>query len=394
MANPTPFNPAWIKNGFHTDWTINQNIVCETAEFYRSDPDNEVSCDNKVVVGRLLSITSPRDGHYNGFKVNLYDTSKGKAQTTGDSKKVRFGNGAPYKYLLVFADQFDLPKCFALILTRKNDFPNFFDPQSLHTSLTIGDLVAVVEPRPNNKVLGENMTILSDPEFLVALDDTSSNWPQQNLITSRSSNNQVAFYKTGRTIEISMIRILIHNSKVGCLNYTCDRQSGHCLGCFGRSRTTGSIIVTANITVLNAPSYDTETSRAFFPAFRSLRFATLFFDNISSLSTQPPENVGPLRNTIRLRISAMVAHINTHGGWTVCGWHRRGISHNQSEDGDIVESTNTVGHLTYLQPSAPPVLISEDYKALLINTPAPQAPAPLNALPAAGAGASGNTSDS
>ena len=65
----------------------------------------------------------------------------------------------------------------------------------------------------------------------------------------------------------------------------------------------------------------------------------------------------------------MVTHINNNGGWTIAGWHRRGVLIQDGDD-DFQLNADTAGHLVLLEPTNLAVLQTDEYKALLIDAPA------------------------
>jgi hypothetical protein len=66
-------------------------------------------------------------------------------------------------------------------------------------------------------------------------------------------------------------------------------------------------------------------------------------------------------------IIAMVDIVNGNGGWYICGWHRQGVRTEKA--GEDVLSGITGGHITMLQPTRPEVLLSAEFKALMIHAP-------------------------
>ena len=64
----------------------------------------------------------------------------------------------------------------------------------------------------------------------------------------------------------------------------------------------------------------------------------------------------------------MVLYINGHGGWTLCGWHRRGIINQQEGDeGSLLSMTK--GHIVLLYPTQPNTLNDAQFRHMLIPTP-------------------------
>ena len=162
-----------------------------------------------------------------------------------------------------------------------------------------------------------------------------------------------------------------------CANVTCDRQHTRCYGCFGRSHTLEPIVLQADVAVKNCVAYNATGigNRAIFPKFRSLRFTSIFFDNISMLSAKSMMDQRQYDREISKKIKEMVKVVNENGGWTVSGWHRRGLINDAD---DVLLSTTTIGHLTFLIPSRLSVLEEDVFKSLIIETPGDnEGPQPL-----------------
>ena len=52
---------------------------------------------------------------------------------------------------------------------------------------------------------------------------------------------------------------------------------------------------------------------------------------------------------IRSKVKDIVTHVNANGGWTVLGWHRRGVV--TGNDGNLELNSETEGHLVRVEPS-------------------------------------------
>ena len=366
---PFAFNKQWIRPGFLTEWVDGHRVV--QANHFRAFGLTGDECEQKVILGRLLAVSAPdTKGQHYGYSVQVKPGAVGSLIKTDPNKRQKITSAmfSKYAYMLVFADQQDLPNCFTIILRRKLDFQRLFGNPSLAAEVTIGDLFAIVEPRPADATLGENMTIVQEPYLLVALNEFSALWHQHDVIQSSKDSQQVAFFKYSQKIDLSLVR-LCWKGDVPCVNVTCDRQKTRCAGCFGKSHTLEPIVLQADVSVRECPLYNpTGTgNKAAFPRFRSLRFTNLFFDNISALSAKTLDHKSYDR-TVARDIKRMVAIVNDNGGWTICGWHRRGVCVENDTD-DFTLSVTTAGHLTLLTPTTPSNVDKDEYKALLIKNP-------------------------
>ena len=376
------FNKAWIRTNHTNTWVKDHDIV--EASYFRQYGIAGKDCEKKVVIGRLLAISSPdgKGNHY-GYQMTMKSQAVNNLLApSGKKQKVGSGTYSKYAYMLVFADQINLPSCFTIILQTKMEFQKLFAYPALSHDITIGDLLAVVKPRAADAVLGDNMTIMKDPYLLCALEESAAKWPQHDLIMSDQAQQQVSFFKYEQKIEISMIRLLWKDN-VPCSNVTCDRQNIRCRGCFGTRRTLEPIVLQSDIDILNALRYD-PGGHAVFPEFRSFKFTSLFFENISSLSARAMDDKRSMDNLCETNINAMVEYINENKGWSVAGWHRRGVIATGSGDNEeYTLSYGTRGHLTFLQPTDMSVLEKKEFKKHLIPTEMVQEPVALTVATAA-----------
>ena len=196
----------------------------------------------------------------------------------------------------------------------------------------------------------------------------SDGWPTQNLVASTEGNWQVYFDQTGLEIELfgPLLRIGPFH-RTNCNGYTCDCQT-LCRGCFGRRITSKPLVLEVDVEVKNTPSYDAATKIATFPRFTSLRFTSLFFHDIKDISGRHEQDLTRLIPTVETNIPLIVNYINSHGGWRVCGWHRRGIA-TDNGSGENILSSRTTGHLILLEPVNPNNLSEEFVQNLLIRFP-------------------------
>ena len=387
---PFLFDRQWIRQGFLSNWVDDHQVV--QANYFRAFGLAGEDCEQKVILGRLLAVSAPdTKGQHYGYSMQVKPGAVNSLLKTDSNKKQKITSAtySKYAYMLVFADQQDLPNCFTIILRRKLDFQRLFGNPSLAAEVTIGDLFAIVEPRPADATLGESMTIVQDPYLLVALSESSASWHQHDVIQSSKDNQQVSFFKRNQKIDLSLIR-LCWKGNVPCVNVTCDRQKTRCAGCFGKSHTLEPIVLQADVSVRECPLYNpTGTgNRAAFPQFRSLRFTNCFFENVSTLSGKTLDQKSYDR-TIAKDIKRMVAIVNDHGGWTLCGWHRRGVCVENDTD-EYTLSVSTTGHLTLLTPTTPAAMDRAEFKALLVRCPGADAPQPIlqqGAQPQGSAGA-------
>ena len=353
------FNPTAIKAAFPT-CGFNQHLQIVPAYYYNDRTLTPADVTDKVVIGILLSISFPDN------KGNHFGAMQFRARTPSSNGK-RPKVITAHSYILTFVDLYAEPNCFSVMYYQKRDFLRYFGNNSAQAeTVKIGDALAFLEPKPSGAVLGENLLILEKPERTTCL-NPQPNWPVAPPTKSAIAGHQNAFYIHHK--QIRLFSPLLTNRDVVCQNITCDGQNIKCKGCFGRRPFVGNRVLKCHVTVRDCPTYDSATQQADFFDFKSFRTSEIFFDDFGSISMISEELSEHLNSEIiRPRIHAMVAYVNSHGGWTIAGWHRRGIVEN-SETGESYVSTTTMGHLTLLYPSNPNVLQNNGFTSNLIQTP-------------------------
>lgn len=367
------FDVAFLKPAFAglaSYFAVEHQIV--PAAHFSDIRRNPIEYHNKVVIGRLLSITNPDNGGYYGRGVTV--------AAQGSQKKAKIL--APQQassIMLVFGDYYNPPNCFCIFLKRKTSFQALFgDDISRSEMVRVGDFFAVKDPNSSSERLGESIIILRDPVVLSALIERG--WPRHQLCTSADANWQVFFDEGGKTIHVMGSSLVVKDDVNQCNGYTCDRQA-HCRGCFGKAPTSKPIVMICAVQVDDTPKY----AYAYFPRFSSLKFTGLFFEDLEGLSARHISVIRTIYGTIQVSVTEMVEHVNQHGGWTVCGWHRQGIQKDDGTGEDVL-SSSTVGHITMLEPTDPAVLGTVEFRNMLIRTPGdvsvPQLPVPAVQIPA------------
>ena len=106
-----------------------------------------------------------------------------------------------------------------------------------------------------------------------------------------------------------------------------------------------------NVTVKDCKQYNEHTGVAEFERMRSMKLTQLFFTDISKVSSKESRLIQTLHKPMRKNIPKMVKYINDNGGWTIAGWHRRGMIPSEKESEQFLNSF-TIGHCTHLQPTS------------------------------------------
>ena len=369
------FNVAYLLPEFARSrrW-FDDNLEIVAATHFNNTTRNPAEYDNKVVIGRLLSITKPTDkttalGRTVSAKWNL---------ASNPQKKARIGvQHKTSSLILVFGDVYNRPNCFAIFAETKREFQVLFGscPTSCEM-IRVGDMVVIKNPTPCSDMLGESIVILRKPEILAGV--IRQGWPKQPVITSTEGNWQIFFDDDNIEISVHNTRLLLSGQSVNtCGGYTCDRQAS-CQGCFGRAPTRKPIVLICSVFLKNVSGYK---AHPLFTNMTSLRFTTMFFRNIetfSSLDSEVIESATVARN-FKQTIENIVEYVNQHGAFRVSGWHRQGVR-TEATNGDEFLSSNTAGHITLLEPTDPTIMNTDAFINLQFETPnaielVPQIPA-------------------
>jgi len=363
------FNPQLILPSYRGGVESIFQIPHETAkaEHFTQELETE-HFHNKVVIGRLLSISTPNPSGMH-FGHSLTVGPRASAALGGSKRPKIMSPVASFAFILVFADQMGGPNCFALILSRKLDFQTQFGTDIARSELVrVGDVFAIKDPRPSDDSLGDsNLTILKEPQIVVGVVPTG--WAVMTIQKANDVHHQVFFDEPGKTIQVYGAHLLLTSDRrMTCNGYTCDRQNLLCKGCFGKSPTKKPIVLECDVDILDAPNYREKYNKACFRRFTSFRFTMLFFNDIVGLSSMHENVIRGMYSEIQQSVPAMVNYININGGWSVTGWHKRGVVAD-STTGEQLLSVGTMGHIILLQPTDMSVLERPQFRAMTIITP-------------------------
>lgn len=367
------FNTAYLKIGFeplrfHFNTAIHTIVP---ATHFADTGKSLVEYHDKVIVGRLLSITNPdSNGGYFGGRSAMMRTN---GMNANNQQRRKMPVAHPQSaILLVFGDYYDKPNCFCLFLRTKLDFQRIFGAENISRSETVrvGDMFAIKDPRPSAETLGESIIILREPTVVSLV--SNQGWPLQQIISSTDTNWQVFFDEGGKTIRVKGQRIVYEDQK--CKGYTCDQQ-GPCKGCFGRTGLKKAMVLMCDVEVFDSPNYSSTTGSAVFYRFKSLRFTDLFFTNFKNLSRAHQSVLNTLHVDVFHAVNSIVDYVNENDGWTVCGWHRQGMRMEQ-ETGEEMLSSRTEGHIILLEPTNSRIKDPPAFRNLQVQTPSEET-APL-----------------
>jgi hypothetical protein len=356
------FNPNWILPSYSGSRKFFANSKIVPASNFAQSTTDPSQVHNKVIIARLLSLTSPDRGLLAGRMIAT--SSKSLAPVKG--KRV-IAAITPYSLLLIFADYYDPPNCIGIFLDSKHAFQLLWGNDCANASkVKVGDMFAIKDPKTGFDQLGDSIYIIRQPKHIAGI--VSQGWPTCEIRSSSEANQQVYFDQLNKIIEVQGAELLVGGGKYpNCMSYTCDRLFP-CKGCFGKSPTKKPIVLECSVYVQDCPNYDDATKLAEFERFTSLSFTSLFFQSIVDLSRQHPKAITDRYDEVQKSVTDIVHYVNAHGGWRVVGWHRRGVT-TDAESGDAILSERTQGHLTVLTPTDVNLESTDQFKAMQIPTP-------------------------
>jgi hypothetical protein len=357
------FNTNWILPSYSSSrkFFANDAKIVPASNFAQSTADPS-QVHNKVIIARLLSLTSPDRGLLAGRMIAT--SSKSLAPVKGKRVVAAI---TPYSLLLIFADYYDPPNCIGIFLDSKHAFQLLWGNDCANASkVKVGDMFAIKDPKTGFDQLGDSIYIIRNPKHIAGI--VSEGWPNCEIRSSSEANQQVYFDQINKTIDVQGPELLVGGGKYpNCMCYTCDRLFP-CKGCFGKSPTKKPIVLECSVYVQDCPHYNDTTKLAEFERFTSLSFTSLFFQSIVDLSRQHPKAITDRYDEVQKSVIDIVRFVNQHGGWRVVGWHRRGVT-TDLESGDAILNERTQGHLTVLSPTDVNLENTDEFKKMKIPTP-------------------------
>ena len=300
-----------------------------------------------MITGVVLSYTKPNNGAVYGNQVMLRNTAA--LSFSGSNKRIKTGVHMPgsSSRCILLGDCFPNSNSVICLMTdHDNSLFRSCGSSSIADDISVGDVLGVYEPMPSNRTLGEAIPIF-DMWRAITVFSRSINHPEKPICMSTTTQQQVHFCQHNVSLAFSMTQVLTHEVK--CIGNTCDRQGGPCVGCRGKSGVHKNVVLWHVIEIANQHQYAEHNGIARFKV-RSYKLSELFAD-MDSLARMDYEQMRAHSNEIRNRVRDIVTHVNANGGWTVLGWHRRGVVTGQ--DGNLQLNSETEGHLVRVEPTRP-----------------------------------------
>jgi hypothetical protein len=325
--------------------------------------------ERKIFVGVVISYVTP---NLNGTLYGTSPSTKNSVASLASGKRIKSGIHMlnPKGKCMMLADCATgsvLVVC--LMLTGRNSLFASCGNSAFANEVTMGDVIGVYEPSISTRSLG-SIPIFDEWTKLVLFRRNLS-LPERPILMSSTANLQVHFYRSGVSVQFFKSVLLVAGA-VTCVSVTCDRQNSTCQGCHGIADSKRNFVLQTIVEVLDQPQYDAKTSMACF-VFRSFHLTKLLID-IVPFSGMDYQEMTHHTSIMRGAIAEFADYVNQHGGWTVIGWHRRGVI-SGNEDGTTQLNEYTAGHLVRLEPTNMDHDFLQDLRGRRYM-PAPPQPAP------------------
>lgn len=316
-------------------------VGIEPCTFYEVPEKPLRDYSQKMLVGIVLGFAPPSATNRVGSK-----TSAASVPNANGKRPAISGGAQTFHKIMTLGDYYPGSNtCFAVVLQHRNTFYEKSRRSMLANTLSLGGVIGFYEPKMSQKYLGETTLVISDFSCVVFFTPTVY-FQRVPMQMSDMPNKMVHFRETGANVVFGMAEFLT-GGDVPCFNVTCDRQLPKCTGCMGtdlRRNVVMKVVVEAS----NMYQYNQENGRARF-VFRSWRFTKLVAPGIVEWSMGGDDMVHTKMWAMRTGLLAIERYVNANGGWTILGWHRRGILDGDNEDARV--NTTTAGHIVSMYPT-------------------------------------------
>ena len=319
--------------------------------------------EHTIFIATMLSYTTPStNGTVYGNQAQLRDP----ASLVSPAKKIRTGihSMSSNSKCIMLGDctpNSDLVLC--LILPGNNPLYGAAGLSNFADSIRVGDVIGILEPEASTRSLGGRIPIIESFTRIVPLKHKLY-IPPKTIKMSSGSSDMTHFCGHSLTISFTMANF-ITNKDVPCTNITCDRQNTSCKGCRGKDVTAQNYVVKLHVQVHDQHKYEPISGVATFLGYRSFHLTKQLVDVGAFASVDVAamaEHTAPLR-----RACSRIAHyINNNGGWTLIGWHRRGV-YTPNADGSVDISSYTQGHIVRLEPTCQTPLVLNHLSTLKVR---------------------------
>ncbi len=319
--------------------------------------------ERKIFIATMLSYSTPTsNGSVYGNQAQLRNAATlvsptkrirtGIHSITGSSKCIMLGDCNPNS---------DMVLC--LIISGHNPLYAAAGMTSFADSIRVGDVIGILEPEVSTRSLGGNIPIIESFNRIVPL-KRNLYIPPKTIQMSSDQNKMMHFCDHSLTISLSMAKFLT-NRDVPCTNITCDRQNTTCKGCRGKDITSQNYVVWVHVEVHDQYKYEPKGGVATFLGHRSFDLTKQLVD-VGAFRSVDVSTMDRFQDGLRKACDRIVALVNANGGWTLVGWHRRGVT-TLNSDGSVDICSYTQGHIVRLEPTRQTPLLPQQLSALKLR---------------------------
>lgn len=365
VPNTRRFNKHLIAPGYQRHWypTVPADIdeAAEAADeryhlrtvdssFFANRNATIAQTRRKLVPAIILSISPPAN---NGSASGYHILSKsGAALNRQEGKNGSVRARTPFFKMLFLGNLHRSSQDpFAVLLPSKNELMKKCCNNSLANLLTVGDVIGIIGPKISTDYLGtthSQIQIIKSWKYFVLMRQNVV-LPTIPLRMAAEGHNMVYFIQPGCDVALGNCQILF-GQDVPCAGTTCDRQTTSCKGC-SPPRIRKNYVLQVDVEVNGQHEYNSETGRATF-TFRSWRFTEFVIHNFPAFSRLDPAVMLQHTEAIDDALDRLCVLINANNGWTVIGWHKRGVLDRSNDSGGQPElASDTEGHLVKLVPT-------------------------------------------
>ena len=364
VLNCRRFNKELIAPGYCTHWYPNiPHGVDEATEaanekyhmrtvhssFFANRATTIAQTRRKIVPAIILSISPPmQNGSASGYHI-LSKSGAALNRQEGRSGSVRART--PFFKMLFLGNLHRASQDpFAVMLHTKNELLKKCYNSALANLLTVGDVIGILNPKISDEYLGSGNSqiqiIKSWKSFVLMRQNVVL--PTIPIRMAAEGHNLVYFIQPNCNVTLGNAQIL-YGQDVPCAGTTCDRQTTACKGC-SPPKIRKNFVLQLDVEVNNQHGYNPETGRATF-TFRSWKFTEFVIHNSGVFSRLDPMDMVQHVQDIDDALDRLSVLINANNGWTVIGWHKRGVVDRSNESGQMELAVDTEGHLVRLFPT-------------------------------------------
>lgn len=313
--------------------------------------------ENYFLVGMLLHVKASQEESSINFSRFTYRGSSSGSSSASNSPTKRHKSSTTYRKVFFFMDLLTRGSCFVIFERDRNDERRFWSQMSARANTRIGDILLIEEPQRVENTVGHSLSVVRTNGSFIPIERPPN--LEQHMPELMSEDNFSGFH----LCNIPVTLINVNSVDSSCTGTFCDRlfPTATPCGCYQNdARNYGANHVFRQDFVFNIGIDDNQQEAV---RCSSLRFTELLFNRPLPANMTRNIYILPNINPIREALRAIVNYVNTHGGWTICGWFRSSVT---SETGTSEQVfSHTMGmHISYVQPSDDQVLQDPGFIAL------------------------------